>query len=70
MVCTEGLRVPRSARKAANHSGTRYSLSRFYEVFGVFRLAVICRQIYHRCHYRRTTNEAFRLHFIVVNLLE
>jgi hypothetical protein len=60
-------RSPVAARRVVEgHTGTRYSLSRFYEVSGVFRLAVICQQIYHR----RTTNEAFRLHFIVVNLLE
>ena len=34
----------------------------FYEVFGLFRLAVIVQQIYHRYYHRQTTNPAFR-HF-------
>jgi aminoglycoside phosphotransferase (APT) family kinase protein len=32
---------------------------RFYEVFGLFRLAVIVAQIYHRYYHRQTTNRAF-----------
>ncbi len=32
---------------------------RFYEVFGIFRLAVICQQIYYRFFHGQTTNEAF-----------
>ncbi|GAB3698321.1 phosphotransferase family protein [Mariniluteicoccus flavus] len=32
----------------------------FYEVFGLFRLAGICQQIYHRFYHRKTTNPAFR----------
>lgn len=38
----------------------------FYEVFGVFRLAVIAQQIYHRYRERRTTNPAFRFFWIGV----
>ena len=43
---------------------------RFYEVFGLFRLAVIVQQIYYRWYHKQTTNpmsESFRM---VVNLLE
>lgn len=32
----------------------------FYEVFGLFRLAVIAQQLYHRYHHRQTRNPAFR----------
>ncbi len=31
----------------------------FYEVFGLFRLAVIAQQIYYRYHHGQTTNEAY-----------
>lgn len=34
----------------------------FYEVYGLFRLAVIIQQIYYRYHHRQTRNPAFR-HF-------
>ncbi|MET7639732.1 phosphotransferase family protein [Streptomyces sp. NPDC005438] len=42
----------------------------FYEVFGLFRLAVICQQIYYRYHHRQTTNPAFRRFWIAVRMLE
>jgi hypothetical protein len=32
---------------------------RFYEVFGLFRLAVIAQQIWYRYFHRQTTNEAY-----------
>jgi aminoglycoside phosphotransferase (APT) family kinase protein len=32
----------------------------FYEVYGMFRLAVIVQQIYYRYHHRQTRNPAFR----------
>ena len=32
---------------------------RFYEVFGLFRLAVIAQQIYYRFHHGQTTNPAY-----------
>jgi aminoglycoside phosphotransferase (APT) family kinase protein len=32
---------------------------RFYEVFGLFRLAVISQQIYYRYFHKQTTNEVF-----------
>jgi aminoglycoside phosphotransferase (APT) family kinase protein len=42
----------------------------FYEVFGLFRLAVICQQIYYRYHHRQTRNPAFRLFGLAVVMLE
>ena len=34
---------------------------RFYEVFGLFRLAVIAQQIYYRYFHGQTTNEAYAI---------
>ena len=42
----------------------------FYEVFGLFRLAVICQQIYYRYHHKQTTNPAFRFFWLACRLLE
>lgn len=42
----------------------------FYEVFGVFRLAVIMQQIYYRFHHGQTTNPAFRDFWKLVTYLE
>ncbi|TCJ96377.1 phosphotransferase family protein [Nocardia alba] len=42
----------------------------FYEVFGLFRLAAICQQIYYRYHHKQTTNPAFRSFAIAVLLLQ
>ena len=42
----------------------------FYEVFGLFRLAVIAQQIYYRYHHRETRNPAFRNFWIAAHLLE
>ncbi|MCZ7416528.1 MULTISPECIES: phosphotransferase family protein [unclassified Streptomyces] len=42
----------------------------FYEVFGIFRLAVICQQIYYRYHHRQTTNPAFRHLWLATRMLE
>jgi len=41
----------------------------FYEVYGLFRLAVIAQQIYYRYHHRQTRNPAFRNFWIAVNYL-
>lgn len=41
----------------------------FYEVYGLFRLAVIAQQIYYRYHHRQTRNPAFRRFWIAVNYL-
>ncbi len=42
----------------------------FYEVFGLFRLAVIIQQIYRRYHLRQTRNPAFRHYWLAVRYLE
>lgn len=42
----------------------------FYEVFGLFRLAVICQQIYYRYFHKQTTNPAFRFFGVAVVLLQ
>jgi aminoglycoside phosphotransferase (APT) family kinase protein len=46
-------------------TGLRPASWAFYEVFGIFRLAVIAQQIYYRYHHRQTRNPAFR-HFWVL----
>ncbi len=42
----------------------------FYEVFGLFRLAVIAQQIYYRYHLGQTTNEAYAGFLPMVHYLE
>jgi aminoglycoside phosphotransferase (APT) family kinase protein len=42
---------------------------RFYEVFGLFRLAVIAQQIYYRYHHGQTHNPAFRQFYALVTYL-
>lgn len=42
----------------------------FYEVYGLFRLAVIAQQIYYRYHHRQTRNPAFRNFWILVNYFD
>ncbi|HEX4955023.1 MAG TPA: phosphotransferase family protein [Thermoanaerobaculia bacterium] len=41
----------------------------FYEVFGLFRLAVIAQQIYYRYHHGQTRNRAFRHFWLLVHHL-
>ncbi len=41
----------------------------FYEVYGLFRLAVIVQQIYYRYHHRQTRNKAYQRFWILVNYL-
>jgi aminoglycoside phosphotransferase (APT) family kinase protein len=41
----------------------------FYEVYGLFRLAVIVQQIYQRYHRKETTNPAFRRFWVMVHYL-
>lgn len=43
---------------------------RFYEVFGLFRLAVIAQQIWYRYYHRQTTNEAYSVFGPAVGYLE
>jgi aminoglycoside phosphotransferase (APT) family kinase protein len=53
----------------AQRTGLDTSGRRFYEVFGLFRLAVIAQQIYHRFHVGQTHNPAFeRFHELVIYL--
>ncbi|WP_028478497.1 phosphotransferase family protein [Nocardia sp. CNY236] len=42
----------------------------FYEVFGLFRLAVIAQQIYYRYHHGQTTNPAFKDFWTLINYLD
>ncbi len=42
----------------------------FYEVFGLFRLAVIAQQIYYRYYHGQTTNEAYARFLPMVHYLE
>ncbi len=42
----------------------------FYEVFGLFRLAVIVQQIYRRYHLKETRNPAFRNFWVAVHYLD
>ena len=59
-----------------NHYCSRTGLAvspdrwRFYEVFGVFRLAVIAQQIWYRYHHRQTSNEAYAVFGPAVGALE
>jgi len=41
----------------------------FYEVFGIFRLAVIAQQIYYRYYYKQTNNPAFKDFWIIIHAL-
>ncbi|MFC6439270.1 phosphotransferase family protein [Pseudobowmanella zhangzhouensis] len=41
----------------------------FYEVYGLFRLAVIAQQIYYRYHHKQTRNPAFKNFWIFVHYL-
>lgn len=41
----------------------------FYEVYGIFRLAVIMQQIYYRYHHGQTTNKAFKNFWFLVNYM-
>jgi aminoglycoside phosphotransferase (APT) family kinase protein len=42
----------------------------FYEVYGLFRLAVIAQQIYYRYFHRQTRNPAFKHFWILVNYFD
>jgi aminoglycoside phosphotransferase (APT) family kinase protein len=54
----------------AERSGLKPENWAFYEVFGLFRLAVIAQQIYYRYHHKQTRNPRFRNLWLPVNLLE
>jgi aminoglycoside phosphotransferase (APT) family kinase protein len=65
-----------SRQQVVDHYCERMGLSltadqwRFYEVFGLFRLAVIAQQIWYRYHHRQTTNEAYAVFGPAVGYLE
>jgi aminoglycoside phosphotransferase (APT) family kinase protein len=54
----------------ATRTGRQIDNWPFYEVFGLFRLATIAQQIYHRYHLKQTRNPAFRNFWIAVNYLD
>jgi len=51
-------------------TGLRTDNWAFYEVYGLFRLAVIAQQIYYRYFQRQTRNPAFRHFWILIHVLE
>jgi aminoglycoside phosphotransferase (APT) family kinase protein len=51
-------------------SGRSIEAWAFYEVFGLFRLAVIAQQIYYRFHHKQTRNPAFKRFWVAAHLLE
>ncbi len=53
----------------ADSTGADVGQARFYEVFGLFRLAVIAQQIYYRYHEGQTTNPAYRKFYWLVTYL-
>jgi aminoglycoside phosphotransferase (APT) family kinase protein len=57
-------------RYYAERSGLKPDNWAFYEVFGLFRLAVIAQQIYYRYHHKQTRNPRFKNFWLPVNLLE
>ncbi len=53
-----------------DRSGHKPESWAFYEVFGLFRLAVIVQQIYYRYHHGQTNNPAFKNFWILANYLD
>ncbi len=53
-----------------DRTGLRPASWAFYEVFGLFRLAVIAQQIYYRYFHRQTRNPAFKRFWILVNYFD
>jgi aminoglycoside phosphotransferase (APT) family kinase protein len=54
----------------AGRTGVAVDTWDFYEVFGLFRLAVIAQQIYYRFHHGQTTNPAFKDYWFFVRYLD
>ena len=52
-----------------NKTGLKTDNWKFYEVFGIFRLAVIAQQIYYRYYHKQTNNPAFKDFWIVIHAL-
>lgn len=53
-----------------DRTGLRTDNWTFYEVYGLFRLAVIAQQIYYRYHHRQTRNPAFKGFWLIVTWLD
>jgi aminoglycoside phosphotransferase (APT) family kinase protein len=53
-----------------DRTGLRPHSWTFYEVFGLFRLAVIAQQIYYRYHHRQTRNPAFKRFWLFVHYFD
>jgi aminoglycoside phosphotransferase (APT) family kinase protein len=51
-------------------TGLRPASWAFYEVFGLFRLAVIAQQIYYRYFHKQTRNPAFKNFWILINYFD
>lgn len=56
-------------QKTGRDNGDALSQWVFYEVYGLFRLAVIAQQIYYRYHHKQTRNPAFKNFWFLVNYL-
>ena len=56
-------------RYYCERTGFRPDSWAFYEVYGLFRLAVIAQQIYYRYHHNQTRNPQFRHFWVAVNYL-
>jgi aminoglycoside phosphotransferase (APT) family kinase protein len=56
-------------RYYSSQAGIEVANPLFYEVFGLFRLAVIAQQIYYRYHHRQTRNPAYRTFYSLVTYL-
>ncbi len=52
-----------------NKTGLKTDNWTFYEVFGIFRLAVIAQQIYYRYYHKQTNNPVFKDFWIVIHAL-
>lgn len=52
-----------------NKTGMHTSNWTFYEVFGMFRLAVIAQQIYYRYYHKQTSNPAFKNFWLIIHAL-
>lgn len=53
-----------------DRTGLRTNNWTFYEVYGLFRLAVIAQQIYYRYHHKQTRNPAFKGFWLIVTWLD
>lgn len=52
-----------------HHTGQKPDNWPFYEVYGLFRLAVILQQIYYRYHHGQTRNQAFKRFWLITHYL-